>query len=152
MGNHSASRSFRSFTVDSVPEHDGIYMIRHIDSGKAITAVDGQLTLVRDPGTRGGWQWKCEELHDGWVGFRDVAFHKYLGRDNKGGFRAEANKMKDWESFVLRPREAGGYNLLAKYWSMLKGMAVADSDGTSPKLVEVPTAQEAARWEFVSVD
>ncbi|KAI0533611.1 hypothetical protein GGR58DRAFT_100853 [Xylaria digitata] len=143
-----------SFTTDggmgSVPEAGGIYLIRDLDPGRAITLDDGRLTLKLDVGTRGGWQWRCEERADGWIGFRDVIHGKYLGRDNKGGFYVRADKMDSWEWFVLRPREAGGYNLLVKNWSRLVAMAIVEG-GTLPKLVEAGTTQKAARWEFVKV-
>ncbi|KAF2964421.1 hypothetical protein GQX73_g9142 [Xylaria multiplex] len=145
--------------VGSVPEAEGIYMIRDLDSGRAITLDDGRLTLKSELGTRGGWQWRCKERPDGWIGFRDVIHGKYLGRDNKGGFYVRADKMDSWEWFVLRPREAGGYNLLVKNWSRLVAMAIADDEispnivkgETLPTLVEAGTAEEAARWEFIKV-
>ncbi|KAI0799010.1 hypothetical protein GGR55DRAFT_671424 [Xylaria sp. FL0064] len=150
----AASSSSMSFTINGmceVPEHGCIYMIRDIDSEKAITLVEGRLTLAVATGTRGGWQWICEELEGGWIGFREVVSGRLLGRDNKGGFYAQATNLKAWESFVLRPREAGGYNLRVKHWDTLKSMAIVD-DGKTPKLVEAPTAKEAARWEFVRVE
>ncbi|RYC63356.1 hypothetical protein CHU98_g2844 [Xylaria longipes] len=117
--------------ISSVPEPGGEYMIRELDSGRAITLVDGRLTLVLD------------------AGFRNTVSRKYFGRDNKGGFCAEAGRLHAWESFLLRPREAGGYNLWVKHWFMLKAMAILEHDGTLPRLVEARNTQEAALWEFV---
>ncbi|KAI1276039.1 hypothetical protein F5Y07DRAFT_367927 [Xylaria sp. FL0933] len=150
----AVSSSSMSFTLNGmceVPEHGCIYMIRDIDSEKAITLVEGCLTLAVATGTRGGWQWICEELDNGWIGFREVVSGRLLGRDNRGGFYAQATKLKAWESFVLRPREAGGYNLRVKNWETLRSMVIVD-DGKTPKLVEAPTTKEAARWEFVRVE
>jgi hypothetical protein len=126
-------------------------MIREVESGKAITLVNGRLTLVRDAGTRGGWQWHCEEQDDGWLGFRDAVSGKYLGHDNRDGFRVQASKHLSWESFILRPREAGGYNLLVKDGNRLRAMAVTDADKMSPRLLLASNAKEGARWEFVEV-
>lgn len=138
--------------IGSVPEAGGIYMIRDLDSGKAITMACGLLTIVPDAGTRGGWQWECEEVRDGWIGFRDVVSGRYLGRDNNGGFCAQASKLKGWESFVLRPRQAGGYNLLVKNWSSLTPISIVGNDMTWPRLVEDQSPDAAARWEFVKVE
>ncbi|KAI3319884.1 hypothetical protein HD806DRAFT_508192 [Xylariaceae sp. AK1471] len=147
--------SSSTFTINggtsSIPEPGGTYMIRDLESGKAITLVNGRLTLVLNAGTRGGWQWHCEEVDDGWVGFRDAVSGKYLGHDNKGGFQVQASKLYSWESFVLRPREAGGCNLWVKYGSKLKAMGIADKDEPFPTLIQALSAKEAARWEFVKV-
>ncbi|KAI1426494.1 hypothetical protein F5Y12DRAFT_742403 [Xylaria sp. FL1777] len=148
--------NLHSFTINGgiseVPEPGGLYMIRDLDSGKAITLVEGHVTLVLDAGTRGGWQWKCEELREGWIGFRNVVSGKYLGRDNKGRFVALFDKFHGWESFVLRPREAGGYNLLGKDGYVLRAMAIIDAESTSPTLAETRAAKNGARWEFVKVE
>ncbi|KAI1346808.1 hypothetical protein F5Y01DRAFT_296960 [Xylaria sp. FL0043] len=151
----TTSSSSMSFTINGmceVPEHGCVYMIRDVDSEKAITLVEGRLTLTLATGnTRGGWQWICEELDHGWIGFREVVSGRLLGRDNKGGFYVQATRLRDWESFVLRPREVGGYNLQVRYGDRLRAMAIAD-DGEAAKLVEISTAKEAARWEFVRVE
>ncbi|KAI0426775.1 hypothetical protein F5Y09DRAFT_317978 [Xylaria sp. FL1042] len=155
MHERCASPSYKSFTINGmceVPEPGWIYMIRDIDSEKAITLLEGRLTLEFPSGTRGGWQWTCEELPDGWIGFREVVSGRFLGRDNRGGFYAQATKLKAWESFVLRPRELGGYNLCVKNWSALTAIAVSNLISLSPKLVEASTADDAARWEFVKVE
>ncbi|KAI0404122.1 hypothetical protein F4802DRAFT_265218 [Xylaria palmicola] len=137
--------------VTSVPENGHTYMIREVDSGRAITLVNGRLTLVLDAGTRGGWHWCCEEHSSGWIGFRDAVSGKYLGHDNKGGYMVRAEKLRAWESFVLRPREKGGYNLFVKDWDTLKPMGVDNIDGQTPRLVNAPSLEKAARWEFVEV-
>ncbi|KAI1499765.1 hypothetical protein F5X99DRAFT_388546 [Biscogniauxia marginata] len=141
----------RPFSIDggvgSAPEPPGVYMIRDMDSGRALVLEDSRLTLQRDVGTNGGWRWHCVEKHDGWLGFREAVSGNYLGRDGRGGFYAKASKFDSWEAFVLRPQKAGGYHLMGIDWWTLKRMGVGGNDG----LVEVQTPREAVRWEFIEV-
>ncbi|RYP20227.1 hypothetical protein DL765_002901 [Monosporascus sp. GIB2] len=51
--------------VGTAPEDGGTYMIRDLDSGRAITLLAGRLSLERDAGTNGGWRWHCVERDDG---------------------------------------------------------------------------------------
>ncbi|KAI1193111.1 hypothetical protein F5X97DRAFT_339373 [Nemania serpens] len=141
-------------TIASVPVPKETYMIRNIDTGRAITVEEGHLTLKLPGGTRGGWHWHCVERDGGWLGFREAVSGKYLGRDGMGGFQVKFNHFVDWESFCLRPLEEGGYHLLVleesnnRYSSSyLHRMGISD-DG---ELVMVNTAAEATRWEFVKV-
>ncbi|KAI0547796.1 hypothetical protein F4679DRAFT_597457 [Xylaria curta] len=152
MSSHINSSTFSLHNVvNSVPEPGNTYKIVEVGSERAIALVRGCLTLVWDAGTRGGWQWDCEENPDGWIGFRDAVSGGYLGHDNKGGYIARAGKLDSWESFVLRPRAAGGYNLCVKFGNKLKPMGVSESDGPTPKLVDAKSPEEAARWEFYKV-
>ncbi|KAI0453908.1 hypothetical protein F5B21DRAFT_477512 [Xylaria acuta] len=152
MSFHSNSSTFTiGNTLTSAPEPGKTYKIVEVDSERAITLVGGRLTLVLDAGTRGGWQWDCEEHPDGWIGFRDAVSGRYLGHDNKGGYIAQASKLDSWESFVLRPRAAGGYNLCVKYGHKLKPMGILDNDESATKLVDAQSYEEAARWEFYKV-
>ncbi|KAI1751058.1 hypothetical protein F4782DRAFT_547903 [Xylaria castorea] len=152
MAFHSNSSTFTiGNTLTSIPEPGQTYKIVEVDSERAITLVGGRLTLVLDAGTRGGWQWDCEEHPDGWIGFRDAVSGRYLGHDNKGGYIAQASKLLSWESFVLRPRAAGGHNLCVKDGHKLKPMGISENDGSTPKLVDAKSHEEAARWEFYKV-
>ncbi|KAI1735111.1 hypothetical protein F4680DRAFT_453202 [Xylaria scruposa] len=152
MSSHLNSSTFTlGNVVTSVPEPGNTYKIVEVDSERTIALVRGRLTLVSDAGTRGGWQWDCEEHPDGWIGFRDAVSGRYLGHDNKGGYIAQAGKLDAWESFVLRPRAAGGYNLYMKFGHKLKLMGVSENDGPTPKLVDAKSFEEAARWEFYKV-
>ncbi|KAI0467317.1 hypothetical protein F4859DRAFT_525962 [Xylaria cf. heliscus] len=146
----SSSMSSIGSPVASVPEPGKTYKIVEIVSERAITLIGGRLVPVLDVGTRGGWQWDCEENPDGWIGFRNAVSGRYLGHDNKGGYIAQANKLDAWESFTLRPRTAGGYNLCVKHGSKLKPMGISD-DGSESKLVDAQSYEEAARWEFYEV-
>ncbi|KAI0864737.1 hypothetical protein F4860DRAFT_528447 [Xylaria cubensis] len=152
MSSYSNSSTFTIRNlVTSVPEPGNTYKIVEVDSERAISLVRGSLTLVLDTSTRGGWQWDCEEHPNGWIGFREAVSGKFLGHDNKGGYIAQASKLDSWESFVLRRRAAGGYNLCVKYGHKLKPMGISESDGPTPKLVDAKSSEEAARWEFYKI-
>lgn len=158
-GNAESTYSRRpasTFTVcggtASVPEPGRTYMIREAESDRAMALVDGELTLVRDPGTRGGWHWRCEEHpKKGWLGFRDAVGGKYLGHDIRGGYVARAIKHDSWEWFMLRPREKGGYNLYVRHWDGFKFVGIADHKHSKPKLVDASGPDTAARWLFIEV-
>ncbi|KAI1821606.1 hypothetical protein F4861DRAFT_450310 [Xylaria intraflava] len=134
--------------MGSVPEAGKYYMIRDLDSDRVITLDNGRLTLRADVGTAGGWQWCCIETPDGWLGFREKTSGKLLGRDGRGGFRADAWKFDSWEKLVLRPVQKGGYHMSAIDWWTLLRIGIHQATGS---LMEVRSATEAARWEFVEV-
>ncbi|KAJ8131418.1 hypothetical protein O1611_g2212 [Lasiodiplodia mahajangana] len=147
----SSSTFTMNNAVASAPEPGETYMIRECSSERALTLVDGKPTVLLNEGTRGGWHWKCEEHPNGWIGFRNAVSGRYLGRDDNGGYMVEATKFDHWESFVLRPREVGGYNLCVRFRDKLKPMGIVDADGPTPKLVDAKSPDQAARWEFVRV-
>ncbi|KAI8627688.1 hypothetical protein F5Y19DRAFT_440802 [Xylariaceae sp. FL1651] len=134
--------------LGSVPEPGGLYMIRELDSDRAIMLDGGHLTLQRGIGTGGGWQWHCTQDREGWLGFRERVSGKYLGRDGKGGFCAKASDFKSWEKFNIRPVKTGGYHILAIRWWTLLRMGIA---GDSGALIEVSPTTNCARWEFVEL-
>lgn len=135
----------------SIPEPGHVYMIREANLDKALTVLNGELTLMSHTDTRGGWQWHCEQNANGWMGFRDAVSGRYLGHDNRGGYVVQAKRLSDWESFVIRHRKGGGYNLCVKYGHKLKPMGTAVGDGTGMKLVDAPSPAEAAVWAFIEV-
>ncbi|KAI0521313.1 hypothetical protein F5B22DRAFT_644038 [Xylaria bambusicola] len=137
--------------LGEVPESGGVYMIREIDTKRTITLRQGQVTMTRGTSPQGGWQWICEERQNGYIGFRDIVSGKYLGRGSGGEFHAEAKEMGDKESFVLRPRNAGGHNLMVKRWRGLKAVAMGDCENAEPKLVEASSRTSPARLEFIRV-
>ncbi|KAF3067034.1 hypothetical protein GL218_08811 [Daldinia childiae] len=134
--------------IGSAPEAGGTYMIRHLDTGKALSLSGGELVLQADTGIDGGWRWHCSESHDGWLSFRETVSGVYLGRDGWGGFQAKARNPDGWEKLLIRPREAGGCNIFAMDWWKLMAMSTRGTDG---KLFETNTVTEASRWEFVRV-
>ncbi|KAJ2989681.1 hypothetical protein NUW58_g3349 [Xylaria curta] len=157
---HTASkpsqRSTSASTIDSsltsVPEPGRIYMIREKTSGEILTHANGVPTVLLGAGTRGGWQWKCEEHPDGYLGFRDVVSGRYLGRGNKEVYVVEAKKLDARESFVLRPRDPEGYNLCAKDGHKLKPMGITARSGIETRLIDALNYKEAARWVFIKVE
>ncbi|KAI2781881.1 hypothetical protein F4815DRAFT_62264 [Daldinia loculata] len=134
--------------IGSAPEAGETYMIRHMDTGKAVTLSGGELVLRTDAEVDGGWRWHCSESHDGWLYFRETVSGVYLGRDGWGGFRAKKRSPGVWERLLIRPREAGGCNIFAIHWWILMAMSTEDTDG---KLFETNTVAKASRWEFVRV-
>ncbi|RYP46424.1 hypothetical protein DL769_011397 [Monosporascus sp. CRB-8-3] len=133
--------------IPTVPEAGGTYMIRDLDSGRAITLVAGRVSLERDASRNGGWRWHCVEKDDGWLGFRETVSGKYLGRDGSGGFRVKADRFDFWESLVLRPIKEGGYHIMAMHWWTFRRMGIAKEGN----LVECASRDGAARWEFIEV-
>lgn len=134
----------------SIPEPNHVYMMREVRLDKVLTVSEGELALKEHADTRGGWQWHCEELPNGWMGFRDAVSGRYLGHDNRGGYIVQAKKLLDWESFVIRHRKGGGYNLFVKYGHKLKPMGLAVRDGKW-KLVDAPTPEKIGMWAFIEV-
>ncbi|KAI1154148.1 hypothetical protein F4825DRAFT_472851 [Nemania diffusa] len=147
-----ASLSCASFTTKdgtkNIPVPGKAFMIRDFHTGEAITMEEGGLILKPAGGTRGGWHWHCVERDGGWLGFREAVSGNHLGRDDEGGFQAKFKHFEVWESFCLRPLEAGGYHLLVIYESSFRRMGIAGDGG---KLIQVKAAAEATRWEFVQV-
>ncbi|KAI0975267.1 hypothetical protein F4678DRAFT_484945 [Xylaria arbuscula] len=135
----------------SFPKADGLYMIRDLDSGKVITLVDGRLTLVQDASTTGGWYWRCKE-RDGLFGFRDAISDNYIGHNHQGGLDAQARLMRSSESFMIRGRKNGGYRLMVMNGTLLRPIAIVNEAGELPRLIESPSPDEDAWWEFVKVD
>ncbi|KAI1394256.1 uncharacterized protein F4822DRAFT_42997 [Hypoxylon trugodes] len=143
--------SNKPFTIDgggigTAPEADRIYIIRDLDTGKALTLEGGHLTL-KGADTNGGWRWECVERGGGWLGFRELVSHNYLGRNGFGGFWAVVPWCAGWENFALRPLEVGGYHLMSPNWWSFRRVSVSSTG----KLVEVLSAPEAIRWEFIEV-
>ncbi|KAI1657533.1 hypothetical protein F4813DRAFT_80080 [Daldinia decipiens] len=134
--------------IGSAPEAGETYMIRHVDTGKAVTLSGGELVLRTDPGMNGGWRWHCSETEDGWLHFRETVSGVYLGRDGWGGFQANKRSPNGTERLLIRPREAGGYNIFAMDWWKLGALCTRDTDG---KLFETKEVAKASRWEFVRV-
>ncbi|KAI2627159.1 hypothetical protein GGS21DRAFT_528821 [Xylaria nigripes] len=134
--------------MGSAPEPGGLYMIRDLDSDKVLAVRDGRLMLTQDTGMDGGWQWYCVENHESWLGFREKASGRYLGRDGNGGFCANAYRFDAWEKMCLRPVKSGGYHIMATHWWTLLRMGTR---GRSDSFAEVHSAGEAIRWEFVEL-
>ncbi|KAI8960701.1 hypothetical protein F5Y11DRAFT_254410 [Daldinia sp. FL1419] len=134
--------------IGSAPEAGGTYMIRHVNTGLAVTMSSGELVLRADTGTDGGWRWRCTESEDGWLRFQETVSGVYLGRNGRGGFGAVRQSSKKWDHLLIRPREAGGCNIFAMDWWTLTAMS---TKGMDRNLVETKTVTEASRWEFVRV-
>ncbi|RBQ74470.1 hypothetical protein FVER14953_20336 [Fusarium verticillioides] len=132
----------RDYT-ESVPYPEAIFIIRHRDSGKVITIVNGDLRLCEGFNPRGGFHWECIE-RDRWLGFRNCVSGTIIGHNDRKKFIARVNHHQSHEYFTLRPSPQGGYELLTRHGQELWSVAVGD-DGS--ELVEVKG--EGALWDFL---
>ncbi|KAI0547795.1 hypothetical protein F4679DRAFT_586259 [Xylaria curta] len=135
-------------TLINVPEPGNTYKIVEVGSKNAITLVRGRLTVMPDAGTRGGWQWECEDEW-GWMGFREAVSGKFLAYDGDK-FVVESRSC---EKVVLRPRAAGGCSLycLGKRNDIPRPIKISEKEGSTPELVTAESYKDAARWEFYKV-
>ncbi|KAM0417127.1 hypothetical protein ACHAPT_012834 [Fusarium lateritium] len=129
--------------IESVPSPNAVFIIRHRDTGKVITLVDGELRLCEGLSARGGFHWHCVEK-DRWLGFRNCVSGTYIGHNERKKFIARVPHHKAHEYFTPRPHPQGGYELLMRHNHELWSMAVGE-DGNS--LVE--TKGEGALWDFL---
>ncbi|CCT72294.1 uncharacterized protein FFB20_14474 [Fusarium fujikuroi] len=138
----TTTETCRDYT-ESVPYPGAIFIIRHRDSGKVITIVNGDLRLCEGFNPRGGFHWECIE-RDRWLGFRNCVSGTIIGHNERKKFIARVDKHQSHEYFTLRPSPQGGYELLMRHGQELWSMAVGD-DGS--ELVEV--RGEGALWDFL---
>ena len=141
--------------MESVPWPDRTFMIRNRESDQILARENGNLVLKEIAELAPcGWRWTCVEHPEGWFGFRETSSGTYLGRDNRGGFRACATEHKGWEYFDARGHPDGGYQLLSVKggWDRQR-MAV---DMQTKRVVEIAglgdTVGAAARWDFVQIE
>ncbi|KAJ4263122.1 hypothetical protein NW762_006743 [Fusarium torreyae] len=128
---------------ESVPYPGAVFIIRHHDTGKVITLVNGELRLSEGLSPTGGYHWQCIEK-DRWLGFRNCVSGTIIGHNDKKKFIAKAEKHLSFEFFTLRPHPQGGYELLVRHgyelWSMTVGI-------NGNELVE--TKDEGDLWHFL---
>lgn len=90
------------------------------------------------------WQWICSEK-DNFTGFLNVAERRFLGRNNRWNYIAQAGEQQGWENFVLSRRQ-NGYRILSPHWFSLLAMS-ARPDGT-----RIDADQSTGTvWGFVQV-
>ncbi|KAH7141356.1 hypothetical protein B0J13DRAFT_57589 [Dactylonectria estremocensis] len=134
---------YDTLVTEAVPGPDEIFIIRHRQSGMAITLADGQLQLCEGLNPPGGFHWRCVEK-EGWLGFRNCVSGTYIGHDERKRFVARVSHHKPHEYFCVRPHpKKGGYELLMRHGNELWRMDVS-KDGKA--LVE--SKQEGATWDF----
>ncbi|KAJ3532355.1 hypothetical protein NM208_g8300 [Fusarium decemcellulare] len=129
--------------VESVPSPDGVFIIRHRDTGRVITLIDGELRLCEGFSARGGFHWQCVEK-DRWLGFRNCVSGTFIGHNDRKKFIAKATHHRTYEYFTPRPHPQGGYELLIRHGDELWSMTVG-AEGTT--LIE--TKGEGALWDFL---
>lgn len=131
--------------TESVPYPGAHFIIRHRDSNKVITLINGELQLAEGLNPKGGFHWECIE-RDRWLGFRNCVSGTIIGHNDRKKFVARADKHQSYEYFTLRHSPKGGYELLTKHDFELWSMTIAD-DGKG--LVE--TKEEGVLWDFLKV-
>ncbi|KAM0207089.1 hypothetical protein ACHAPA_004968 [Fusarium lateritium] len=140
---HTTITEIPTDCTESVPYPGAVFIIRHRDSGKVITIINGELRLYKGFNPRGGFHWECIE-RDKWLGFRNCISGKYIGHDGRQKFIAKVDRHQTHEYFALRPSPKGGYELLMRHGNELWGMAIGE-DGS--ELVE--TKGDGALWDFL---
>lgn len=133
--------------IDAAPYAGETFVIRHRDSGRAVTVNDDgdvRLAFLDNIGTSSSCYWKCDEK-DGQFGFKHEG--RYLGHDGNGGYHAEVKHHRSDEYFCAKKHPEGGYYLMTLHGWVFRKMAVG-KDGQ--KMVEV-TTNEGALWEFVKI-
>jgi hypothetical protein len=129
--------------TESVAYPGAVFIIRHRDSGKVITVVNGELRLCEGFNPRGGFHWECIEK-DKWLGFRNCVSGTLIGHNNRKKFIAKVHLHQSYEYFALGPSPKGGYELLMRHGDELWSMAVGE-DGS--ELIE--TKGDGALWDFL---
>ncbi|KAK5624983.1 hypothetical protein RRF57_000699 [Xylaria bambusicola] len=141
---HSISTTNNTTSNNSVgvPQPNGTYMIRNINSGEVLTTVAGHLTLAPDPGNRGGCHWVCMQHPDGWIQFRNIV---------TGGFLAlpftRSGTSGSSMQFFLQPREPRGYTLYINANGAVKAVGVTKYGAVAQfPLLESP--DRAPAWDL----
>lgn len=130
---------------NAAPWPGSTYIIVDRAQGRAITMIDGRLSLESDACATGSCHWVCIE-NKGWFGFRNTASGKYMGHDGRKNIYAAKDRHQAWEFWVARPCPDGGYLLLTTHYDLLLKMRIAD-DGRS-----LVTREEGGTvWEFIKV-
>ncbi|KAI6776229.1 hypothetical protein HG530_000174 [Fusarium avenaceum] len=140
---HTTTTGISMDYTESVAYPGAVFIIRHHDTGKVITAVNGELRLCEGFNPRGGFHWECIE-RDKWLGFRNCVSGKFIGHNKKKKFIVGAHTHQAHEYFALGPNPKGGYELLMRHDYELWSMAVGE-DGC--ELVE--TKGDGALWDFL---
>ncbi|KAL2074370.1 hypothetical protein VTL71DRAFT_8148 [Oculimacula yallundae] len=132
----------------SVPWPGNSYIIRSAVSGQVLTLIDGHVVLS-SPGGRES-KWACVQTK-GWLGFKNIAFGRYLGHDGKGYLCCSVPHHKDWENFCIRQTPDLAYILLMTHYKMLWHVGTKTEKGVE-KLAKIgENMDEAMLWEFVKV-
>lgn len=90
------------------------------------------------------WQWLCSEK-DNFTGFLNVAERRFLGRNMRWNYIAQAGEQQGFENFVLNRRQ-NGYRILSPDWFSLYPMS-ARFDGTRIDAHQ----SDGTLWGFVQV-
>ncbi|KAI1363499.1 hypothetical protein F5Y08DRAFT_354298 [Xylaria arbuscula] len=140
-----------------VPDPGGIYIIRHIQSGKVITVIDGSLILEKVPRKRGGIYWCYQQFLDGWAALRNTVSGMHLGYDHMTTTAPSALRDLGPSRCFLQPRHPRGYGLYIKYYRETLAPLVVVREGPDHVIVlddgedNRVAAAAVAIWEFIGV-
>ncbi|KAK0643544.1 hypothetical protein B0T16DRAFT_459680 [Cercophora newfieldiana] len=133
------------------PSTTHAYILLHLPSQRPLTLHNGKpiLSPLSDSSPPPGCPTWIISEEDGWLGLRNAASGKQLGRNWPGEVVAEADHHKWWEFLCARRHPEGGYVLLIVNCvaHAMEKIGVAD-DGRSLALRK----GEPARWEFIKVE
>jgi len=140
--------------VDSPPWPGRTYMIRHRASDRILARDHGRLELKEpaDLPATCAWRWTCAENDGGWLGFYEPSSGAYLGRDNRGGFRASTTSHSGESCLDVRAHPDGGCQIMFIHWWTRMRMVANVMTGVMAEVAgSVNAGLEASLWDFVQV-
>ncbi|KAH8128610.1 hypothetical protein FP744_10008509 [Trichoderma asperellum] len=109
-----------------------------------LTLEQGELKLLGNVETGGGWLWYCFK-NCGWYGFLNTVSGTHLGHD-KDRIVAKAPHHRGNEFFIVDRQTDGGYTLLARKHDQLLPVVIAESHDM---LLGQAEKANGMAWEFV---
>jgi hypothetical protein len=85
-----------------------------------------------------------------WLGFQNAVSGRFIRHNNDKSnwqFDCEGKRHDDWEYFVTRQHQDGGYLLLVKHWGEFLPMKAVGLELAVEKNTDSGTT-----WEFIKVD
>ncbi|ESA41912.1 hypothetical protein NCU06081 [Neurospora crassa OR74A] len=164
------------YTRHADPQPNQSFILLEASTGRALTLIDGNLTLVHVPDpdlisltdqkgsdpylfpnsgaeqpciVKGqcNWHWHCVE-NAGWLGFRNAASGTFLGHDMWQNIIARVYRHQGWEFMTVRPAlERKGWYLMVTHWEKLHKINFLEER----RAFVATNPEEGTVWEFVRV-
>lgn len=140
----------------SVPWPGSKYIIRSKETGDIIKIEGGQVVV-------GEFRWdhafECVE-RNGWLGFRETKYLKFLGYNEHGALICSTTKQGWWEDFCVRQTPEGGYLLLMAWYDnwatcgdkKLRRVGFKQGQSHFSSMHEDLNTSCFTVWEFVKAD